>query len=778
MWGFLKTNLFSFYKNLKTYSYERLPILCPLDDSTIINRDGTFSKVIQVSGLDYNGLSAEALNKLKSVRSSIFIRGTGLIISYYVLRFQQAAHFDKTYFDNDITQAVIDSWSSSFKNVFVTNHFLVISTKSNVINTLSKAKKTKKSKSSKESTEQQINQSSLFRLNDFTQFIKTSLSDFGTETLESSKLYAFFSSLVNGHPYEEVNPVSDTFENWIISNPVQFKELKSRFYYLSSGKVASFLTIKNFPEVAVQQFFDAVIQKNIQMIITHHCDLLDKDTSIRKTEDKLRVFQSFSKFNQMLIEPTVELLNRLQANDVKLAQHTLSMQIISNDLEQHKYNIDKLSKLFTQNGYITSVELLNNEPLYFSQFPSLRNSNVRRKRLTTENLADFISFSTAGTGNNKSSFGTTPTAYFSSVDGNIYNFIFQITEATNALGHTLIIGDTGSGKSTFISFLLSFARRHKDMKIIAFDQLRGLEISTRMQYGNYVNFSENSSAINPLMLPDTTQSRTFIVNFLCDMVDATDDERLKIENNISSIFQWDLKTRNLDEISYLFTQEGEKLFDKLSMWQTGGIYSGFFNGKENHIDIDFTNTLTTFDFTHIITEPKILGLMTSFLSHVFFSESDGSPRIIFIDELRRYLESEIFSQIIQRFLEEFRKLNGVFIGAVQNINQLWDTPVGRRNISNFGKFIIFPISGNINKEAYIEGIGLNDREIEWLRTTDIFDRQVLIKTKGGSSTVVNVDLQYLGKYLRIFDSSSQNVARLRSLMTQYPDDFRYRFLNS
>lgn len=777
MWDWMKSNLFSFYKSLKTYSYERLPILCPLDESTILNRDGTFTKIIQISGIDYNGMSAEALEKFATVRSSLFMRSTGLLISYYVLRFKQSATLESSEFDNDITQSILDSWSTSFNNVFLTRHFLAISTKSNLLGALSKIKSKSKKKSFNENdSESESQKASLAKLNDFTDFIATTLSDYDATILKGEHLNAFFASLVNCCPYNEVNNLSDTFENWIVSNPVKFTEFKRNFEYLSTGKLASFLTIKNFPEFAVQQFFDAIIQQDIEMVITHHCDLMDQDTSIGQTQDKLRVFQNFGKFNQLLIAPTVELLNRLQANEVRLAQHTLSIQVISEDEDTHKRNLNKMTKLLTQNGYISSTEILNNEPLYFSQFPSTRSSNVRKKRLTTDNLVDFISFSTSGTGNRRCSFGPEPTAQFASIDGNIYNFIFHISEATNALGHTLIIGDTGSGKTTLISFLLACARRHQNMKIVAFDQLRGQEIATRMQYGSYVNFADDGFAINPLLLPPTTQSKTFIVEFLSNLVDATEEEKILIEKNIDAIFSWDEKSRHLDEITYLFTQKGEKLYDKLSMWQSGGIYEGYFNGRTN--SVNFGSPLTTFDFTHIISEPKILGLMTSYLSHIFFSQSDGSPRIIFVDELRRYLESEIFSQIIQRFLQEFRKLNGVFIGAVQNIDQLWDSGVGKREIGNFGKFIIFPISGNINKEAYIDGIGLNEREIEWLRTTDVHDRQVLIKTKGGSSTIVNVNLKYLGKFIKVFDSSSQNVAHLNRLIAEYPNDYRQHFLNA
>lgn len=779
-WESIKTKFLSFYDLLKTQHWEKHPILCPLsDNSTILNKDGTLTKVIKVTGVDYNGMSGDRQQSLNSIRASVLKRGAGFILSYYILRFRQQAILNPEEYDNPVTAAIAGSWSQSFTNVFVTNHYLAISTKTNVLKTFAKKRKKKGPSGDPKNAggeEIDLTNASQKRLNEATDFIGSSLADYNAEILEGGELFAFFYTLFNADVHQDINPNSDTFDQWLMSNAVKFKELTKHFEYLNSGKVSSFVTIKNFPEFAVQEVFDNLIQTNVEMIITQHSELLDQDTAKRLTHDKLRIFESFSTFNQLILNDLYDLISQLEADHVRLATHYITIQIISDDLTKHAANITDVTKLLQRNGYVTSVEILNNEPLYYSQFPVLRKSNVRQKRLTTDNLVDFFSFSTSGTGSKKCSFGDSPTAHFTSIDGNIYNFVFHVTESQNALGHTLIIGDTGTGKTTLISFLLSLARKYEGMKMVLFDQLRGQEIATRMQYGDYINFEEDSFVINPLLLEDSLQNRSFMLDFLCDMVDADEAEKLIISSNLDTLFEWKDESRKLDEISNIFSQEGKPLFSKLSTWQTGGIHQGYFNGKSN--TFNFNNLLTCFDFTSIITNEKVLGLLTSYLSHIFFSESDGSPRIIFVDEFRRYLESDIFSKIIQRFLEEFRKLNGIFIAAIQNINQLYDDPIGRRNIANFGKFIIYPISGNLNRQAYEEGIGLNDSEISWLKTADIFDRKVMIKTKGGSSTIVDVDLKYLGKYLKVFDSSAQNVKKLKETMQQHPQDFREVFLNS
>ena len=89
---------------------------------------------------------------------------------------------------------------------------------------------------------------------------------------------------------------------------------------------------------------------------------------------------------------------------------------------------------------------------------------------------------------------------------------------------------------------------------------------------------------------------------------------------------------------------------------------------------------------------------------------------------------------------------------------------------------MFPSREALNEKAYIDGIGLNENEFNWLKTTDPNQRFVMIKTARGSSTIVNTNLEFLGNHLKIYNSNAQNVNQLKELIEKYPDSFREKYL--
>jgi type IV secretory pathway VirB4 component len=70
-------------------------------------------------------------------------------------------------------------------------------------------------------------------------------------------------------------------------------------------------------------------------------------------------------------------------------------------------------------------------------------------------MAHFVTFSSDNAGLDKNSWGNEPVCKFYTDENSIYNFSFHETADKEALGNTIIIGGTGSGKTTFASFLLA-----------------------------------------------------------------------------------------------------------------------------------------------------------------------------------------------------------------------------------------------------------------------------------------------------------------------------------
>jgi hypothetical protein len=103
--------------------------------------------------------------------------------------------------------------------------------------------------------------------------------------------------------------------------------------------------------------------------------------------------------------------------------------------------------------------------------------------MTSDNMAHFVTFSSDNAGLDKNSWGNEPVCKFYTDENSIYNFSFHETADKEALGNTIIIGGTGSGKTTFASFLLAQSMKYKKFKCMAFD--RGLIFdSVLSDFGN------------------------------------------------------------------------------------------------------------------------------------------------------------------------------------------------------------------------------------------------------------------------------------------------------
>ena len=744
MFDFVKNNLLNPFQLSHLLESPKLPIGCLYSDSIILNKDETISCVMSLQGIDYKSLSQARQKTLYDLRKSTFAQNDNLVISIYHARFRKENEIKPSQFDDVHIQKIYQTWIKSFKFVFETKHYLMLTTKTNPI---------KKFRDIKHDVE---------KLERVSTYFMSALEEFQPKLLKSESLIQFLATLINAKNFE--NPLhvlkDKFFDEWLINTPIQMSRFDPFLHYLDHDQVSSFLTIKNYGDYAAQPVFERLIELPINMIVSHHFDFIEKQTSMKYVEDKIRFTKSFVKHADYVLSEYLSLQDQLQADLLQLIEHAFTIQVISSSEEKNKAECLIIKKLLDQNGYLVRNEKLLKEGLYYSQFAPSRKNNKRKRNTTTENAGCFVSFPTSQKGITTCSWGNEPLAQFSTLSGAIYNFCFHKDNSQSALGHTLVVGASGSGKTTLISFLLSQALKYKNMKMLAFDQLQGMEVATTLLGGHYINFQKGGLSLNPFDLD--TDDASFLADFICDMAKANDDEeKIRIIEGSRQILNWKLANRTIDNLLNGISQKGEPLFERLKRYSSLGDRGGLFAQDS----IDLSSQWLCFDFTEILGSPDELGLFSSFLSHKFFKSCDGTPRLIFVDEFRRYLESDIFSKICVRLLQELRKLNGVFVAAVQNLNDVYDHPVGKKNLSNFAKFILFPAKEGLQEEAYIKGVGLTFEEFQWLKNTDPKSRLVMIKTSD-STNIVQINLAFLHQYLQVFNSSQENVRTLRNLMAQ------------
>ncbi len=232
-----------------------------------------------------------------------------------------------------------------------------------------------------------------------------------------------------------------------------------------------------------------------------------------------------------------------------------------------KVKLDKSLKeilsLLNNAGLGSVTETIGLKPSYFSFFPNNANINPRMRHQTSQVIASLILFEKNNTGFRANSWGDMPLSVFKNLDHSPYLFNFHNQEVKHkgvlahnvarVVGHTMIIGATGAGKTTLISYLMMSALKYSNIDILALDRLNGLYSFTKYFDGIY-NQGENFH-INPFSLEDSATNRAFLLHFYAQMakVDSYDDHKDKVED----------RTALLNAIDTMYTKQMEEVLDEI-----------------------------------------------------------------------------------------------------------------------------------------------------------------------------------------------------------------------
>ncbi len=107
-----------------------------------------------------------------------------------------------------------------------------------------------------------------------------------------------------------------------------------------------------------------------------------------------------------------------------------------------------------------------------------------------------------------------------------------------------------------------------------------------------------------------------------------------------------------------------------------------------------------------------------------------------------------------------------------------DIPKGASFLENIANYIIFPTTNAQTLENMRNKLNLTPTELNFARSRNK-SRQVLLKMNlSNQSAILNIDLSRLGKHLRVFSSSSDNVMLMKELKELYPNDWRNMYLEN
>jgi len=411
-----------------------------------------------------------------------------------------------------------------------------------------------------------------------------------------------------------------------------------------------------------------------------------------------------------------------KSNIVTFGYYTANIIILDENQNRLQQKVNLVIQNIENLGFGARVENFNTIEAWLGTFPSHSIQNLRKQMISTLNLSHFIPTSNIWTGdryNPSDKFPkNSPPLLYTVSDGNVP---FRLNLHIKDVGHTLIFGPTGAGKSTLIALLVAQFHRYKNAKIFAFDKGNSLFALTKATGGKHYEIlsEEKELSFAPLANLQTTANRVWAedwIEMICELqgVNVSPQQKTKIREALNTHI--DTNSKTLTE--FIAQIQDDDISEALSFYSSKGSIEILDGDRDN---ITFA-TLSTFELNRLMQlGDKVVIPILLYLFHRIEQSLDGSPSAIFIDEAWVVLGHPVFRDKIKEWLKVLRKYNCAVILSTQSLSDATNSGILDILQESCPTKIFLPNSKAFQKGTensvlgpydFYRAFGLNDQEIE------------------------------------------------------------------
>ncbi len=538
-------------------------------------------------------------------------------------------------------------------------------------------------------------------------------------------------------------------------------------------RFGAMLSIKEYPPFTGPGMLDGLLQVNHEFILTQSFTLADKPIAQERiTRLKRQIGASDEAGSD--VETDIDFaLNSLLNQEAVFGFHHLSLLCLSRDLEGVNKSVSDLGACLTDMNINWLREDLNLEAAFWAQLPGNHAYIARRAMLSSANFSGLSSMHNFAAGQGDGMHWGSPITILETTSQTPYRFNFHRRD----IGHFLVTGPTGSGKTVALTFLLAQAFRVKPSpRAVFFDKDRGAEIFIRAMNGSYEILSPGTpTGFNPLQIENTGENREFLLRLLKAMLrkdreDAFDqEEEDTLERAIVRIMSEPVAERTLVNLAGLLTgrsrADPNDLNARLRPW-IDGEKAWLFNA--GHDVLSFADQrVFGFDMTSILDNDEVRTPALMYIYHRLDELFDGTPVMIFMDEGWRLLRDQTFSDFIIDKMKTIRKLNGIVGFGTQSAADIVRSPAAHTLIEQSATNIHFP-NPRADEESYINRFGLTAKEFGFIRNTPPEKRSFLIK-HGNDSVIARLDLGSMPDLIKVLSGRKETVEECAALREEFGD---------
>jgi type IV secretion system protein VirB4 len=376
-----------------------------------------------------------------------------------------------------------------------------------------------------------------------------------------------------------------------------------------------------------------------------------------------------------------------------------------------------VERVINGRGLTTHAETLNAVEAWLGSLPGNTWANVRQPPLSTLNLAHLMPASAVWGGPERNTHLDGPPLCYARTGGATP---FRVVLHEGDVGHTLILGPTGAGKTVLLNFLALQFLRYPGAQVYLFDKDEGTRATTLGVGGEHYRLGGDAAALafQPLAAIDAPHERAWASDWVEGIlthggVPVTPRLQEEIWLALTSLATAPPSHRTLTGLVHLLQEP--TLRQALHPYTLAGPHGALLDAATDRLA---AGRWQCFEMTVLMQTPKVVPPTLLYLFHRLEQQLTGAPTLLILDEAWLYLDHPRFAAQIREWLKVLRKANVSVLFATQSLADAADSPIAPAVIESCLTRLFLPNSRALEDQvaAYYRRWGLNERQLEILAT--------------------------------------------------------------
>ena len=412
-------------------------------------------------------------------------------------------------------------------------------------------------------------------------------------------------------------------------------------------------------------------------------------------------------------------LQELGSDAVGAAYCTVTITVWDEDPRIADERLRLVEKVIQGRDFTCMVETVNAVDAWLGAVPGHVYANVRQPPVSTLNLSHMIPLSAVWAGPARDEHFEGPPLFFGRTEGATP---FRFSLHVGDVGHTLVVGPTGAGKSVLLALMALQFRRYAGAQVFAFDFGGSIRAAALAMGGDWHDLggalTEDAStpvALQPLALIDDLAERGWAAEWISallarEKIVITPEVKDHLWSALGSLASAPLGERTLTGLSVLL--QSTALKRALLPYCLGGSFGRLLDAEAERLGESLVQVFETEGLIGTGAASAVLA----YLFHRIEARLDGRPTLLIVDEGWLALDDEGFAGQLREWLKTMRKKNASVVFATQSLSDIDGSSIAPAIIESCPTRLFLPNERAI--EPQITGIyrrfGLNDRQIEIL----------------------------------------------------------------